>query len=86
MCDSFFADIVAWDGKTMLLRDTRSNTEYRVLLHDADGFTRLIGRKRKYVWVGIDDATLAHVQWIRKDGVGITLRYWTQANKWFHAF
>lgn len=86
MCDSFFADILEWDGRTVLLRDTRSNYQYRVLFHDADGFTRLIGRKRKCVWVGIDDATLTHVQWIRKNGIGVTLSYWTQANKWFRSW
>lgn len=85
MRDSFFADILEWDGGTMLLRDTRSNYQYRVLLHDADGFTRLIGQKRKCVWVVIADATLAHVQWIR-NGHGVTLSYWTQANKWFRSW
>lgn len=86
MCDRFFADILEWDGRTVLLRDNRSKTTYRVLLHDADGFTRLIGRKRKCVWVGIDDSTLTYVQWIRKNGLGITVSYWTQANKWFRSW
>lgn len=88
MCqkDSFFADIISWDGRTMLLRDTRTKTLTTVLLHDADGFTKLIGRKRKCIWVSIDDSTLTYVQWIRKNGLGITVSYWTQANKWFRSF
>lgn len=88
MCqkDSFFADILEWDGRTMLLRDTRMNHQYRVMLYDADGFTRLIGRKRKCVWVGTDGATLTHVQWIRNNGIGVTLRYWKEANKWFRSW
>lgn len=86
MCDSFFADILEWDGRTMLLRDTRTNSLYRVLLHDADGFTRLIGRKRKCVWISIDDATLTHVQWIRNNDIGVTVSYWKEANKWFRSW
>lgn len=86
MCDRFFADILEWDGRTVLLRDNRSKTTHSVLLHDADGFTRLIGRKRKCVWVAIDDATLTYVQWIRKNGLGVTVSYWTQANKWFRSW
>lgn len=88
MCqkDCFFADIMAWDGRTVLLRDTRSNHQYRVLLHDADGFTRLIGRKRKRVWIAVDDATLTYVQWIRKNGLGVTVSYWKEANKWFRSW
>lgn len=82
--DSFIGDILEWNSKTMLLRDTRTKTETRVLLHDADGLARLIGRKRKCVWVGIKDATLTDVQWTRKSGRWVTLRYFPQAESWFN--
>lgn len=81
--DSFFGDIVEWNSKTIVVRDTKTKTETRVLLHDADNLARLLGRKRKCVWIGIEDATLTNVQWIRKSGRGVTLRYFPQAGRWF---
>lgn len=84
MCNFLIGDIVAWDSKTILLHDTRENTEYRVLLYDADNFAKLIGRKRKCVWLGVEDNTLTDVQWIRKSGRGVTLRYFSQAKRWFN--
>lgn len=84
MCqkDSFFADILEWDGRTMLLRDTRMNHQYRVQLYDADGFAQLLGRKRKNVWVEIDDATLRHAAWV-SGGRGVELRCSNDAKKWY---
>lgn len=81
--DFFIGDIVEWNSKTILLRDTKTNTIFRVLLHDADGLARLIGRKRNRLWLRIDDAMLTDVQWIRKSGRGVTLRYFQQADRWF---
>lgn len=83
MCDFFIGDIVAWDGRTVLLLDTRTKTLRTVLLHDADNFAKLIRRKRKHVWLGVEDNTLADVQWIRKSGRWVTLRYFSQAKRWF---
>lgn len=82
--DFFIGDIVEWNSKTILLRDTKTKTETRVLLHDADNLARLIGRKRNHVWLGIQDAVLTDVQWIRKSGRGVTLRYSPQADRWFN--
>lgn len=84
MCDFFIGDIVAWDGRTILLLDTRTKTLTTVLLHDADNLAKLIGRKRKHVWLGVEDNTLTDVQWIRKSGRGVTLRYFSQAKRWFN--
>ncbi len=84
MCDFFIGDIVEWDARTILVRDAKTKIETRVLLHDADNLIRLIGRKRKHVWLGIQDETLTDVQWIRKSGRGVTLRYFSQAGRWFN--
>lgn len=84
MCDCFIGDIVEWDDKTILLRDTRTKTETRVLFYDAENLARLVGRKRKHVWLGVEDNTLTDVQWIRKNGRGVTLRYFPQAKRWFN--
>lgn len=85
MCDRFFADILAWDGRTVLLLDNRTKTLTTVLLHDADGLAQLLGRKRKNVWVGIDDSTLRHVAWVA-GGRGTELHYSRDTNKWYRRF
>lgn len=84
MWDCFTCDIVAWDGRTILLLDTETKTLTTVRLRDADNLTELLGRKRKRVWVKVEDGMLTDVQWVRKSGRYVTLRYFPQAGRWFN--
>lgn len=80
--ETFFADVVEWNDKTIVLeyRDTGGNT--RIGLEDADGFAQLLGRKRKNVWVAVEDATLRHVAWVA-GGRGTELHCSRDTNKWY---
>lgn len=80
--ETFFGNVVEWNDKTIVLeyRDTGGNT--RVLLEDANGFAQLLGRKRKNVWVALDDGTLRHLAWVA-GGRGAELHCSRDTNKWY---
>lgn len=80
--ETFFADVVEWNDKTIVLKYRDTHTQTRVGLEDANGFAQLLGRKRKNVWVALDDGTLRHLAWV-SGGRGTELHCSRDANKWY---
>lgn len=82
----FFADIVEWTKWSIVLEHRISHcvvTQRHVRLEDVDGFARLLGRKRKHVWVVIVDNALQHVAWVDGRRGGTELNCSRDTNKWY---
>ena len=83
--ETFFADVVEWNDNTIVLEYRDTHTQTRIGLEDADGFAQLLGRKRKGVWVAVDDAILRHVSWV-SGGRGTELHCSRDTNKWYRRY
>lgn len=81
--ETFFADVVEWNDKTIVLEYRDTHTQTRIGLEDANGFAQLLGRKRKNVWVAVVDATLRHVAWVNGRRGGTELHCSNDTNKWY---
>ena len=81
--ETFFADVVEWNDKTIVLEYRDTHTQTRIALEDANGFAQLLGRKRKNVWVAVVDATLRHLSWVDSKGRGTELHCSNDTKKWY---
>lgn len=77
----FIGNIVSWDDKTILMSDM--GIETRAIVYDASGLRKLLGRKRKHVWLRVEDATLRHVSWVSGGRGGVELHCSRDTNKWY---
>lgn len=76
----FIGNIVSWDDKTILMSDM--GIETRAIVHDASGLRELLGRKRKRMWLRVEDAALREIQWV-SGGRGVELRCSRDTNMWY---
>lgn len=77
----FIGNIVSWDDKTILMSDM--GIETRAIVHDAIGLRNLLGRKRKRMWLRVEDAALREIQWTDGKGHGMELRCSRDTNMWY---
>lgn len=77
----FIGNIVSWDDKTILMADM--GVETRAIVYDASGLRKLLGRKRKHVWLRVEDATLREIQWVSGGTGGVELHCSRDADKWY---
>lgn len=76
----FIGNIVSWDDKTILMSDM--GIETRAIVHDAIGLRKLLGRKRKCMWLRVEDAALREIQWV-SGGRGVELHCSRDTNMWY---